>query len=392
MGRLLFAFPSLVGHLAPAVATARHLSDRGHEIAWVGLHDREEIPAISTLLAGTRVFDSGGDGTWVRKVTGKFLGGETGSLAAAYRFGWEEVFLPYCRRTLPSVEDAYARFRPDGIVADRYQLPGAIVARREGVPWASSFSSPFHWRRDLAHLPPVVRWTEDLLREFQHEAGCEPVEEFELSPHLRIVYSTREFVGETWDLGDAARLVGPAIDRKTRGSSAFPWDRLGPGPRVLVSLGSLFGEVGTRFYGVVRDALADAPCQVILVAPDPYDAPPGNFVVRRWIPQLDVLARVAAVVSHGGYNTVVESLLHGRPLALLPIGFDQPLVAETVKAAGAGIRLSFARCTPSALREAVDTLLEDASYGEAANRIGASFRAADGATRAADLIEDLVFG
>lgn len=392
MGRLLFVFPPFFGHLTPAAATARRLVERGHEVAWTGLYGHEDAPSIETLLAGMRVLESGEDPAWTEKIRERYLAGEGDSAASAYRFGWEEIGMPYARKTLPFVRAAVEGFRPDGMVVDSTGTAGALVARETGLPWASSFCTPADWRRELAHLPPIVEWSEGLLREFQLEAGREPVEEFELSPHLRLVYSTREFVGEAWELGDAARLVGPAIDRDAREPIEFPWDRLREGPRVLVSLGSLFGEAGERFFDVVRRALEGAPYQVILVAPDPWERPPENFLVRRWIPQLEVLERVDAVVSHGGYNTTVESLLHGRPLVLLPIGFDQPIVTETVRAAGAGVRLSFRRCEPDTLREAVDEVLEDGSYAESARRIGASFARADGAGRAADLIEDLVFG
>lgn len=391
MGRLLFVFPPFFGHLTPAAATARRLVDRGHEVAWVGLYGLEDAPPIASLLAGMRVLDSGEDPEWANKLRDRYLEGGGDSQAAAYKFAWEEIGMPYARKTLPFVRAAVDRFGPDGLVVDSTAYAGALVARQIGLPWASSFCTPADWRRELAHLPAIVRWTETLLRDFQLEAGVEPVEELELSPHLRIVYSTREFVGEGWDLGEPARLVGPAIDRETREPVDFPWDRLGPDPGILVSLGSLFGEAGKRFYDAVLRGLADAPYQVILVAPEAFDETPENFIVRPWVPQLEVLRRVRAVVSHGGYNTTVESLLHGRPLVVAPIGFDQPIVAEAVKAAGAGLRVSFGRCTPSSLRDAVDTVLEDETFAEAARRIGASFERADGAERAADLVEELVF-
>jgi UDP:flavonoid glycosyltransferase YjiC (YdhE family) len=99
---------------------------------------------------------------------------------------------------------------------------------------------------------------------------------------------------------------------------------------------------------------------------------------------------VQAVVCHGGHNTVCEALAHALPLVVLPIKDDQPVVAQQVVDSGAGLRLKFGRVCPDELREAVRRVLEEPSFREAAARIQRSFTAAGGASRAADLLEELL--
>jgi UDP:flavonoid glycosyltransferase YjiC (YdhE family) len=101
------------------------------------------------------------------------------------------------------------------------------------------------------------------------------------------------------------------------------------------------------------------------------------------------MPRLDAVVSHGGLNTVCEALAHGLPLVIAPIKGDQPINAAQVAAAGAGIRVRFARTRPGPLRDAVLAVLDDPSYRAAAARVRESFSAAGGAQAAAGLLEEL---
>ena len=105
--------------------------------------------------------------------------------------------------------------------------------------------------------------------------------------------------------------------------------------------------------------------------------------------QLALLARVDAVVCHGGHNTTVEALAHGLPLVIAPIKDDQPIVADQVVAAGAGIRIKFGRVQATELRDAVARVLADATLREGAARVRDSFAAAGGPDAAARALEAL---
>jgi UDP:flavonoid glycosyltransferase YjiC (YdhE family) len=94
-------------------------------------------------------------------------------------------------------------------------------------------------------------------------------------------------------------------------------------------------------------------------------------------------------VSHGGHNTVCEALAHGLPLVVAPIRDDQPIIAQQVTDAGAGVRVRFGRVRTAELGDAIRTVLDDPSYAAAARRVRDSFAAAGGATTAADHLEKL---
>jgi UDP:flavonoid glycosyltransferase YjiC (YdhE family) len=104
---------------------------------------------------------------------------------------------------------------------------------------------------------------------------------------------------------------------------------------------------------------------------------------------LALMPRLAAVVCHGGLNTVSEALAHGVPLVVAPIRHDQPVNASLVAAAGAGLRIPFNRFTPEELRAAVETVLSNPSYRAAAAAIRQSFATAGGSRAAAEHLEGL---
>jgi UDP:flavonoid glycosyltransferase YjiC (YdhE family) len=102
-----------------------------------------------------------------------------------------------------------------------------------------------------------------------------------------------------------------------------------------------------------------------------------------------LLSRLDAVVSHAGHNTVCETLAFGLPLVLAPIRDDQPIVADQVVRAGAGVRVHFGRVGPDQLRGAVRRALEDRDLRRSAGAIRRSFDAAGGAPAAANRLERL---
>jgi len=54
----------------------------------------------------------------------------------------------------------------------------------------------------------------------------------------------------------------------------------------------------------------------------------GRVKLMPWVPQNDLLAvadsRVKVFVSDGGFNSIIESVYHAKPLIIFPMAFDQP--------------------------------------------------------------------
>jgi MGT family glycosyltransferase len=235
-------------------------------------------------------------------------------------------------------------------------------------------------------LPKVEAWVDEQLATLEREASLAAWDSPDLSRELVVVFSTPALVGAT-AFPAHYHFVGPSISDRPD-ATAFPWEALDPARRkVFVSLGTISADRDRRFYDVVAEAVAGTPWQIVIVAPDGMmPSPPDNVIARPRVPQLALLPHMDAVVSHGGHNTVCETLAQGKPLVVTPIRDDQPVIADQVVKSGAGLRLHFGRLTPRGLRETIGRVLDEPAFAEAAGRVRASFAAAGGAPLAATLL------
>lgn len=375
--KFLFVVPPLTGHVNPTISVARELASRGHEVAWVGHPGkvRPLLPADARLFPLPETVDAD-HAAAVRDKAASARG------AAALKFLWEDFLIPLARSMHAGIVAAVTEFRPDVMVCDQQAVAGGLVARAHDLPWATSATTSAGISDPLVALPQVQRWFDELIAGLEAEYGLP--HRGELSPHLVLAFTTAALVPKPFP--SHYKLVGPSIADRPE-STPFPFEQLST-PAILVSMGTVNADASTRFYQVVIDALADQPYQVILVAPNITSAP-ANFIVRPYIPQLALLARVDAVVCHGGHNTTVEALAHGLPLVIAPIKDDQPIVADQVVAAGAGIRIKFGRVQPPELRDAVHRILSEPAFRQAATRVRDSFTHAGGAAAAATALEAL---
>ena len=113
---------------------------------------------------------------------------------------------------------------------------------------------------------------------------------------------------------------------------------------------------------------------------------PPNFIVESDVPQLEVLQRVSVFVTHGGMNSVSESLYYGVPVVVIPQMGEQAIVGRKVEELGAGLYLAKEAATAEKLRESVQQLLAEDGFRRQAAAVRESFQDAGGVARAADAI------
>lgn len=135
----------------------------------------------------------------------------------------------------------------------------------------------------------------------------------------------------------------------------------GAGPFVYVSFGSFLSVRGDVLRRVV-DALRARGLRAA-VATGSTDAAelgdlPADWLVRRYLPQVRLLDHAAAAVTHGGNNSVTESIGAGVPLVVLPFSTDQFAGAASIERSRFGVALDPNAASVDDLIAALDRVLD----------------------------------
>lgn len=164
----------------------------------------------------------------------------------------------------------------------------------------------------------------------------------------------------------------------------------GEGPLVYLSLGSLASGDLELMRGLVG-ALAGSPYRVVVSKGPQHEQLElgANMVGEEFLPQTSILPLVDLVITHGGNNTVTESLYFGKPMVVLPVFWDQYDNAQRIHETGFGIRLDTYGHDPPELLAAIDRLLGDADLAQRRAALSRRLREAPGTVRAANLVSRL---
>ena len=185
--------------------------------------------------------------------------------------------------------------------------------------------------------------------------------------------------------------TGPFVHAAQRPPVEFPWERLDGRPLIYASLGTLQNG-SEHIFKTIAEACAPLDAQLLISLGGGLDEASvgklaGDPVLVRFAPQLEIVKRASLVITHAGINTVLETLSEGVPLVAVPLGNDQPGVAARVKAHRAGVVVPLRRLNAARLRHAIEQVLGDPQYREAARRLQSAIRQLDGPGLAADLAE-----
>jgi MGT family glycosyltransferase len=414
MARLgAFCFPG-TGHLNPLTALARRLQQRGHTVIIFGIADvesRVRAAGIDFCLIGQSDYPLG----TLQKLDQQ-LGAMTGT--EVLRFTMDRV-CNTARMVLRDGLEAVRSANLDALLVDEADMANNI-AECLGLPFIS-----------LALIPPLVndnryppfyfgwsgsqRWWSRLRNEIAIRVLTrvarpifKVVNEYRVAWGLHVGRDPGEGLSKLAQITQLPRALefeidppapnlyytGPFVDPAQRTPVDFPWDQLDGRPLVFASLGTLQNQSREKF-AIIADACATLDVQLVIslgggLAREQLGELCGNPLVVNYAPQLEIVKRASAVITHAGLNTVLESLSEGVPLVCIPLGNDQPGVAARVKARGAGVVLHPRRIDAERLRSAVRAVLENPSYRIAARKIQAAIAGIDGLDRAADIIEDVL--
>ncbi|WP_244943193.1 macrolide-inactivating glycosyltransferase [Streptomyces inhibens] len=381
------------GHVNPSLEVVRELVARGHRVTYA------IPPAFADLIAGTGAEPRLWNSTLPTEDKPEDWGTEL--------IDNLEPFLNDGIQAFPQLLAAYEGDEPDLVLHDITSYPAPVLAHRWQVPAIQLAPNMVAWEgyeaevaepmraellgteRGRAYYARFQAWLDehdmtsrtDPDRFVARPGRCLVLIPKAMQPHAdRVDESVYTFVGSCQG------------DRSHQGD----WQRpahLAPGTKVLlVSLGSAFTKE-PAFYRACIEAFGGlADWYVVLqigkfVDPSELGAIPDNFEVHQWVPQLAVLRRADAFITHAGMGGSREGLANGVPMVCVPQAVDQFSNADMLQALGVGTHLPKEEATAQTLREAVLSLVNDPEVAAHADRLRRQMAREGGTRQAADLIE-----
>ncbi|MEK6276865.1 MAG: nucleotide disphospho-sugar-binding domain-containing protein [Actinomycetota bacterium] len=386
--RLMVAAFGDAGHAFPAIALARALKGRGHEVV-VETWQRWREPVEELGL--------------------RFAAAEEYTMFPPPAFGSGDASAAEAAKALaPLLEE----WRPDAVVSDILTIAPSLAAEvagvrratlvphlypvhEEGMPFFATGAMPprtglgrLGWRAALPLLESGLRRGRRELNEQRESVGLAPVERFHggISEELVLVgtFPQLEYRRE-WP--KSVEVVGPMEFELPYQDIELP---AGEEPLVLVAP-STAKDPDCRLVRVALEGLADEPVRVVATTnrgePGTPIEVPGNAALVDWLSYSQVMPRAELVVCHGGHGTVARALGAGAPVLCCPAAGDMGENAIRVAWAGVGRSLPWRLCRPGPLRWAVRRVLGDPAFRERVAELAAWRRENDGAERGAALVE-----
>ena len=392
--RLLVAAFGDPGHAFPAIALARELGRRGHDVlveTWERW--REAVEGEGLAFTGAQeytVYPPPGPDT---------PEGQTAAAAA---------------RALARLMEG---FEPDLVVSDILTLAPTLAAEVAGVPHATLIphvypvqqpGMPLYslglrpprtavgrlgWRATGPLLGMGLRRGRDELNEARARLGLPPLDRFHggISELLAIVGTFPQLeYPRGWP--EHVRVTGPLFFELPGEEVGIPE---GDGPLVLIAP-STAQDPECELVRVALQALADEPVRVLATTnrhrPERPIEVPDNATLVDWVLYSQVMPAADVVICHGGHGTVARALAAGKPLLVCPSVGDMGENAARVAWSGTGLSVPRRLLSRRAVRLATRRLLGEEPFRAKAGAIAGWSDDRDGAIAAARLVEAAAVG
>ena len=362
------------GNLPPERSLARALMARGHTVRAIAHESacaalaRDGIESVP--VRGARHYSSLGD-----------------AMEPAEELSFVVEHIWWARAFGAELLAAVERERPDALLVDVNLTYALVAARRTGL--ATTVLCHFPYQLVLGPFAGLLAARLGETNAYAAELGLPPFESHRalLESSLVLVASYRGF-DEVEAPGPNVVHVGPM---RAPADAASPWRRRSPGrPLVLVGL-STSNQNQVPLLQRLCDALGTCDVEALVttgpaIAPDRL-RPAANTTVVPFVAHDEVLPSADLLITHAGHGTTMAGLTYGVPMLCIPMGRDQPLVADRVARLGLGAVAS-PEASAAELATAVSAVLADPSMRGRARAFAESLRDHPGLDHAVGLVEN----
>ncbi|MFC5788519.1 DUF1205 domain-containing protein [Agromyces tardus] len=412
MSKYLLCASPIQGHVAPVLAIARDLVERGHEVTMLtGSRFRDAVEgtgAVHRSLAGIADYDD-------RNMQDHLPERDRHRGIGKLQYDVQTIFVKPVPEQTRAVERAIAELAPDAILVDSAfagilpfllddpsSRPPVLAAGVVPLSQSSTDVAPYG-----LGLPPnasavgrirnralnllvqrvLFRRTQRMANETMASLGRPPLRGFvldfsrEFDRFLQL--SPAEFEYPRSDLSPNLRFVGTVLP-PAPGAPELPewWHELdGDRPVVHVSQGTIDNKDFDRLVRPTLDALADRDVLVVVATGGRPVAElgslPANARAAEFLPYDALLPKTDVFVTNAGFGGTQYALSHGVPIVAAGDTEDKPEVSMRVAWTGVGVNLRTGTPTASAVGAAVDRILADPSFRRRASALAARIAEVD---------------
>ncbi len=427
MKKIVISTIGSFGDVHPYVAIALELKRRGHRpvIATSEIY-REKTDALGLELHSVPPDMPGYDQPdEVARMVAELVDTKKGP---------ERVFERFISPHLRGMYDALAEATRDAdlLVTHVLSLAGPPLVEKTGIKWVSTVLAPISmfsnydppvfpqmpWLYRVMKIHPAVSRTlmraarlkldqlaaplYKLRAELGLKRGGNPMLEGQHSPRMVLALFSSAIAPPQPDWPTQTRVTGfPFYDRRDRAGDGESLDPalvkfLEAGePPVVFTLGSSAVYVAGDFYRESIEAARAVGVRALLLVGEQSNRPPDlpEFAAAfDYAPYGELLPRARAVVHQGGIGTTAQGLRAGIPALVVPFSHDQFDNGSRVERTGTGRMLPRSKYNAASAARELRALLADESYTTRAAEVGRRVRAENGASAAADAIEEVLRG
>ncbi|HZD77352.1 MAG TPA: glycosyltransferase [Acidobacteriaceae bacterium] len=408
--RILFATIGSLGDLHPCLALALELKRRGHHVTIATTEFYcSKIEALGIDCRSLRPNWRPNDPELIRQ-------------CEDLRRGPEVLFRDLI---LPNLRDTYADLLvaasdADLMLAGELVFAAPLVAEKRRLRWASIILSPCSFLSAydpsfLVNVPALYRlrtagrsinrlaldigrlsirhwWNpvRELRREHRLRIACDPLVKDKFSPDLVLALFSRVLAQPQPDWPSQTMQPGFVFYDSGGGNHEIVTEFLAAGDAPIVfTLGSTAVHNPGNFYEVSAQMAKKLGRRAILVGANAEFSEP-NVLALPYVPYSKIFPHAAILVHQGGSGTTAEAMRAGRPMLLVPYGWDQLDNGKRIERVGAGVSLSRQEYVPAMAYIALKRLLSDASFAARSAELGKRVQQEDGLTAACNAIEAIL--
>jgi rhamnosyltransferase subunit B len=262
------------------------------------------------------------------------------------------------------------------IVHKNMHLVTQAAAEKFEIPLISVYPSPF-FLTSMSVMADVYRLRAGAVNRFRAAVGLPPVGDWR-----ELIWASDLDIGFLGDYGDESAKIPQEAEDFLAGDE----------PPVLITHGTTLPE-RPGFFSASAEACRQLGLRAIIVSryeeliPHPL---PANIKWFSYLPLRNLMARMRAIIHHGGMGTCAQALAAGIPQLVLGYNYDRPDNGSRLRNLGVGQFLPSTLWDQQPVAAALRELLESPTVRQCCQEWSRQSNYPDAATRACDIIENMI--